>query len=128
TAIHSPAIVPCSSSRYVVPCCLVMIRNIAVTPRRETARAIPLRKTNVGAVVVRHPRPPRDEMKAPMLPGVTARATGGRPPERAETGRIELRRRAGLSARGAARAAAFPGSVESVEQPARAGTPQRFKR
>jgi hypothetical protein len=50
----------------------VTIRNIAVTPHRETARAIPLGKTNVGAVIISRRASPRDEMKAPMLPRVTA--------------------------------------------------------
>jgi hypothetical protein len=48
-----------------------MIRNIAVTPRVETARAIPSRKTNVCAVGVSRRPPPRDEMKALMLRRVT---------------------------------------------------------
>jgi len=42
------------------------------TPRRETARAIPLGNTGVVAVVVGDRHPLRDEMKAPMLSGVTA--------------------------------------------------------
>jgi hypothetical protein len=49
-----------------------MIRNIAVTPRRQTARAIPLGKASVGAVIVSRRPVSRDEMKARMRPGVTA--------------------------------------------------------
>jgi hypothetical protein len=49
-----------------------MIRNIAVTPRREVARAIPAGKANVGAVIVSRCPPASDEMKARMLLGVTA--------------------------------------------------------
>jgi hypothetical protein len=48
-----------------------MIRNIAVTPRREAARAIPLEKSNIGAGIAARRSSPRDEMKARMPPGVT---------------------------------------------------------
>jgi hypothetical protein len=49
-----------------------MIRNIARAPRDQTASAVPCGKTSVGAVIASHRHPSRDEMKAPMLPGVTA--------------------------------------------------------
>jgi hypothetical protein len=47
-----------------------------VTPRRETARAIPLEKSNIGAGIAACRSSPRDEMKARMPPRVTGRTHG----------------------------------------------------